>query len=184
MNNRRLDKKKVFLYYSDYGIGMKWYNYLIVAMILGAIMSFSQSFTYFSNYDSVSYPADLVACDKTYYILAIGISLLQLYVWNELRLRTQKAPDLVVKLHAISTLPTVISYIEASLITDYYYFLSTAIISLFMGAIYAFITYKYFSKRKFIFVNWCVIKPPISIAYRGLIIVYYLISHYKLYTII
>lgn len=166
MDNKRITKinNSTLLDNANYGMGMKYYNFLKVVLVLGAILNIGQSFMYFNGTvylknglepDMVysKFP-DMKFVDIAFGMIIIALSGFQLYVRNQLKFKTKCAPNLIVTLHAISFVPTMIYNLCAGFIFgDVYSAIPSIVPTLIISPIYAYITYVYFSKRKFIFVN-------------------------------
>lgn len=147
-----------------YGVGWKYHNFLVVILVIGAILNLATSLMHFSGYIYVSDGLDpkqiylnfpeLKIVDVVYGVTIICFSLFQLYVRKQLELKTEKAPRLIVFLHLISVIPGVIyNYIVGNIVNDLGSVVPTIIASILVGMLYSYITYVYYSKRKFAFGN-------------------------------
>ena len=167
MENKRVihEREKTIPEELNYSIGMKYYKYLKVMLVLGAILNLGSTITYFNGdvylkqglsptLVYLEFP-NLKLLDIAFGIVIMVLAAFQFYVRNQLAWKTRRAPKMIVILHAISFVPNMIYNIGVGIVVGDVNsaILSSVIPTLIICPIYAYITYVYFAKRKFMFVN-------------------------------
>ena len=145
-------------------LGMRYYEFLKVALIIGAILNFVSAIRYFTGdiYMQMNMKADeiyiiypnLKTVDIIYGVIVVIFAFLQIYVRKELNDRTQNAPYLIVALHIIlPSLGAIYNILVALAIGATTNIFSVIMPNVLISVIYGRITYKYFWRRKFMFIN-------------------------------
>ena len=148
----------------DPGMGMKWYKFLVIILILSSFADVSNAVMFITGliysmqgFDGVAiytaYPM-IKTYDVVYGIVILFFAVFKIYVWWQLKGMKKKAPFMILLLHGISVVPDVIYNLCCGFAVGRVYDILPELFADIAGGVaLVCLSYIYFSKRKHLFVN-------------------------------